>query len=560
MIDPGLTGVQRVWMNVTSSANWDRPAVGVLRVEQELFRALRSALGENLSACRLSEGVFVHAENFLSASGDNSAAETPSFAWPDPSFDFPSAATFEPINVRGHQQRSRRALLLESGRERQANFRAGDALVTVGLDWDYQSQGLESLLYKLKTKQLINTITCCYDLIPVLFPQYCVGDVAARFKEYFTNLTWSSSAMLCISKRSEADYLELAEQLGMPRIPTKVIPLGNNLPEANGEISDDVRMICDKRFVLYVATIERRKNHDVLYKALHILAERKQLDPEFRLVFVGMPGWGVADLLKDIELDPLTKGHIIQMNHASDADLRALYEHCAFFVYPSLYEGWGLPVAEALASGKFVIASSRGSIPEVGGDLVDYVDPWNASAWADTISQYWDDAEVLAYKTESVRRNYKPVPWDETALAVLELMRSLASTHSNVISIEPGHQMRSVSGLSHGHRIVSTGRGGTFCHGPYCPLPKGTLRIVVEIEVLEAEPFSLDFAFVSDGGTVALRSEVRHFQNPVGRHSLKFEFRLDQDVEDFELVITEPTDVIFAFEKMTIHILSEELK
>ena len=74
------------------------------------------------------------------------------------------------------------------------------------------------------------------------------------------------------------------------------------------------------------------------------------------------------------------------LGHANDAELRALYENCEFFVYPSLYEGWGLPVAEALAFGKFVLASDRGSIPEVGGDLVEYIDPWNASAWAEAIS------------------------------------------------------------------------------------------------------------------------------------------------------------------------------
>ena len=148
-----------------------------------------------------------------------------------------------------------------------------------------------------------------------------MGDVAAKFKEYFTNLTWSSSAMLAISRRSEADYKALATDLGMPEIPTRVMLLGNKLPEPGDDVSNEVQEICGERFILFVSTIERRKNHEVIYKALHILGERGQLDPALKVVFVGMPGWGVGDLLKDIELDPFTKDHIVQLGHANDAEL-----------------------------------------------------------------------------------------------------------------------------------------------------------------------------------------------------------------------------------------------
>jgi glycosyltransferase involved in cell wall biosynthesis len=191
--------------------------------------------------------------------------------------------------------------------------------------------------------------------------------------------------------------------------------------------------------VLFVSTIERRKNHEVLYKALHVLAERRQLDPEFKLVFVGMPGWGVADLLKDIELDPLTRGNIVQINHANDAELRRLYEACQFFVYPSFYEGWGLPVAEALALGKFVLASDRGSIPEVAGSLVEYVDPWNATAWADAIARYWTDEALLAERTHRVQSEYRQISWDAAAETVLALIDQLQSAEPDVITIEPGY-------------------------------------------------------------------------------------------------------------------------
>lgn len=103
------------------------------------------------------------------------------------------------------------------------------------------------------------------------------------------------------------------------------------------------------------------------------------------MVFVGMEGWGVGELLKDIELDPLTRGLIVRLNRVSDAELRVLYEAARFCVFPSMYEGWGLPVGEALSMGKVVICSNRGSLPEVG-EVVRYVDPRNPQAWADAAS------------------------------------------------------------------------------------------------------------------------------------------------------------------------------
>ena len=94
-------------------------------------------------------------------------------------------------------------------------------------------------------------------------------------------------------------------------------------------------------FILFVSTIERRKNHEVLYRAYHLLARQGTIESLPKLVFVGMPGWGVGDLLKEIELDPLTRGMIIQLHHVSDGELSYLYKKALFCVFPSLYEGVG---------------------------------------------------------------------------------------------------------------------------------------------------------------------------------------------------------------------------
>ena len=539
MTNEARTNEPRIWMNVTTSANWNRPAVGIVRVEQELFKALSERLGDRLRPCVLRDGQLVpYSGSIGSAQRDLIRADEESFVWPDPSYDFPQSVSLDPMPLpRSPVPRKR-----PSGREFSSNDQIGfgDVIISVGLDWDWQDKRLDAVLYDLKTKRDVKVITCCYDLIPVLYPQYCVGDVAATFKEYFTNLTWASSGMLCISKRSEADYRALSTELGMPFIPTKVMLLGNKLPEAGEDVSESIESICDGRFVLFVSTIERRKNHEVLYKALHILAERRQLDPEFKLVFVGMPGWGVADLLKDIELDPLVRDHIVQFHHTNDAELRMLYEACDFFVYPSFYEGWGLPVAEALALGKFVIASDRGSIPEVGGDLVEYADPWNASQWADLLQKFWGEPKLVEERTNIIKSAYHPIHWDETATAVLELMGDLTSTSRREITLAPGYDMRTLNGVPFGPKIVLVNSHGNLCHGPYYPLSKGPVRISLELERTTTDRVELLFKFTIDKGKSIVRRETRRLSGKKLKSNIGFSFDLKHDVDDFEIVIECP--------------------
>jgi glycosyltransferase involved in cell wall biosynthesis len=543
----------RIWMNVSTSVNWNRPPVGIVRVEQELFKALSALVGDRLRPCVLQDGKFVrHVGPVGTTSAHESSAVADGMVWPDPSYDFPASSTLELVRTRSVTKKSKKRGLMLRHAEDEIQF--GDVLISVGLDWDWDQQRLDSILHKLKTKKDVKVVTCCYDLIPVLFPHYCVGDVAAKFKEYFTNLTWASSAMLCISKRSESDYKTLATNLGMPQIPTRVMLLGNKLPEPGDDISGEVEDLCAGRFILFVSTIERRKNHEAIYKALHILGERGQLHPDMKIVFVGMPGWGVGDLLKDIELDPVTKGHIVQLRHANDAELRALYENCEFFVYPSLYEGWGLPVAEALAFGKFVIASNRGSIPEVGGDLVEYVDPWNASAWADALSKYFNDPELLRARESRIREEYHPIHWGEAASTVLDLIEEIRSDHLRTIQLDPGYSMQTQVGVCHGARIVSTGEPGVLCYGPYCPLPEGSVRITIYLDKVGEGAEDLKFKFSAEQGAVLFHSEKRTLPEAPGTLAMHFNVRIDHAVDDFEVVVISAGNLLVAINKVEIQL------
>ena len=94
-------------------------------------------------------------------------------------------------------------------------------------------------------------------------------------------------------------------------------------------------------------------------------------------------------------------------------------------VFPSLYEGWGLPVAESLATGKCCLASGVASIPEVGGDLVDYVDPWNVPAWSERLLWYFNNPSLVADKEARIKESYQPMSWPKCAEDVFSHARGL---------------------------------------------------------------------------------------------------------------------------------------
>jgi glycosyltransferase involved in cell wall biosynthesis len=138
-----------------------------------------------------------------------------------------------------------------------------------------------------------------------------------------------------------------------------------------------------------------------------------------QLVFVGKIGWGVDDLLKDLQLDPRTQTYIQILNHVTDEELALLYESSLFTLYPSLYEGWGLPIAESLAHGKFCLVADNSSLPEVGGNFVEYLNAWDVPSWAKRIEWYCQNPQALHEKEQLILENYQTIPWQDSSKKIL---------------------------------------------------------------------------------------------------------------------------------------------
>ena len=189
--------------------------------------------------------------------------------------------------------------------------------------------------------------------------------------------------LVCISQAT-ADALKARYPSCAPRV--LVAPLAAS-PAPHAPSPQELAGLPQPGFVLAVGTLEPRKNLPRLVQAFAALPEAVQ--SAHPLVVVGAAGWRTGETLASLR----SLGDRCRLlGHVSDAVLGELYRRCAVFCYPSLGEGFGLPVLEAMAAGAAVVTSNLSSLPEVGGDAVSYVDPWDASDIARGLGELLGDA------------------------------------------------------------------------------------------------------------------------------------------------------------------------
>ncbi len=254
-----------------------------------------------------------------------------------------------------------------------------------------------------------------------------------------------ADALLTISEAAKLDILRLAEIIGQKSPPISVVPLGSTidyLEEAHDApdgviatgcrpLSPVVKELSTKPFVLCVGTVEVRKNHMYLFRIWKMLLE-KHGDSTPRLVIVGRRGWLVDDFFRQLEQTRYLDGKIVILTGINDDDLSALYAHSSFTVFPSLYEGWGLPVGESLAHGKLCVASSASSVPEVGGEFALYVDPYNVRDGFARIESLILNPDEVRMHEKKIKKKYTPLSWAKAAGGLMALLERITNELDSV--------------------------------------------------------------------------------------------------------------------------------
>lgn len=274
------------------------------------------------------------------------------------------------------------------------------------------------LLPRLRTPATVMTL---YDLSFALFPE-----------THLRVLRWSSNALvprflracdriIAISESTKRDAVRL---YGIPEEKIVVTHLAaeDRFRPADPDRVDEVRgrFGLPPRFLLYVGTIEPRKNLDVLLGALVRL---KGQGREVPLVVAGKLGWlydGFLAKIRSLGLENL----VLLPGFVPDDDLPALYTAAEVFVYPSVYEGFGIPVLEAMGCGTPVLCSDVSSLPEVAGDGGILLSSGDPAAWAEAIARLMESAALRGELREKGFRQASRFRWEETASRTWEVYRA----------------------------------------------------------------------------------------------------------------------------------------
>ena len=282
-------------------------------------------------------------------------------------------------------------------------------------------------LMRLKRDKKLRLVFLFYDLLRVLDDDdpRLWNPLAADLPQ--TDFMVREAALvLAISRHSAGELRGHMKRRGVVGPPVVPVRLAGELPSLRGPGSA-VPGLEPGRFVLCVGDVVHRKNHALLVKVWRSWAEQ---DPVLPLVVVGRISEEGDQLVRSVAQDAVLRERIRFIANADDRALAWLYAHCRFTVFPSLLEGFGLPVAESLAYGKVCIASTATSIPEAGQGVAIGLDPHDADAWLDAVRRFSRDDAALAEQEARISRDFRPATWQDTVddiLGAIAAMDSVAS-------------------------------------------------------------------------------------------------------------------------------------
>ncbi len=276
--------------------------------------------------------------------------------------------------------------------------------------------------YERAAREGGDVVVLFHDILPIAVPDLADGNC----RPLYERMLRLRARALTVSQHSQAEIERARRALGAPADlpPATVVPLAHEFSAAprnfvaagppSGRIAALER---GRPFALCVGTVEARKNQAPLIRLWERLA--REMGPAWpRLILAGRQGWRAQELVDGLRrTDPSAPYAWIE--GPTDQELAWLYSRAAFTVFPSLAEGWGLPIGESLWFGKPCVASNAASMPEVGGPLCSYADPRAIDSFAAPIIRLVQDADFHRASVAAIRAS-RLRTWRETADALLD--------------------------------------------------------------------------------------------------------------------------------------------
>ena len=263
-------------------------------------------------------------------------------------------------------------------------------------------------------------VTTVCDLIGMIYPEN-LGKISRFYwQKWLPECVRRSDAIIAISEHTKKDIIEL---LGVPEEKIYVTLLASDPvfhPITDGDRIEEVssKYGLPDNFVFTLGTIEPRKNIPRLVKAFSDYVEGS--DTDLCLVISGKKDWGYGEVLKVVDARK-TASRVFFTGYVKEEDMPVLYSMAKFFVYPSIYEGFGLPVLEALSCGSPVISSNTSSLPEVAGTAAIFVDPKDVDSLREGIARLDKDENLRKMLSREALSQSEKFSWEKTAARTVDV-------------------------------------------------------------------------------------------------------------------------------------------
>ena len=264
----------------------------------------------------------------------------------------------------------------------------------------------------------VRLVSLLYDLTPVLEAGHTAA-VNNLFERYLSLLLDCASRVPAISASSRRDFENYAHERGRRAPEGQVTRLPCGLGPSGDKPRDNP---WPRPYALFVGTVESRKNHVLALRAWKRLIELNGVDETPDLVCIGRLGWHASEFLREYVFSKGLNGKVSVLSSSlDDGELAAFYEHAEFTVYPSRYEGWGLPVSESLAFGKVPVIARTSSLPEAGLDLAVYFESDNLDSFVAAVQESVMSREERQRLEERIRqRSDTSISWRDIAEVITE--------------------------------------------------------------------------------------------------------------------------------------------
>jgi len=262
----------------------------------------------------------------------------------------------------------------------------------------------------------VSTVVTIHDLSYFYYPDEFLKKDLYQLKNWTKYTVAKAKKIIAVSKTTKKDLMKFYD---VPEDKIEVIYNGYRENIKYQILNIKIKNI-KKPFILYVGTVQPRKNLTTLIEAFHLLLKEK---PEYFLVIVGKKGWLYEEIFNKVKELNL-KNKVIFTGYLEEQELGYVYQNASLFVLPSFYEGFGIPILEAMNFNCPVISSFTSSLPEIGGDACLYFEPSSSQDLKNKMLEFLENEQLRKELVKKGKERVKLFSWEKCGEETLEVIKS----------------------------------------------------------------------------------------------------------------------------------------